>query len=78
MSEKYSYRGKNLTTLILAKLEHVACIIADREQITFEQAYREFMQSRAFENLRNTETQLWGESAEFIVDDYYRERSGGD
>jgi hypothetical protein len=74
MSEVYSYKGKNLTTLILAKLEHIASIIAQREALSFERAYRKFMESRTFENLRNTDTLLWGESAEFIVDDYYRER----
>lgn len=74
MSEIYSYKGRNLTTLILMKLERVASIIAQREGLTFERAYQEFMKSQTFENLRNTDTLLWGESAEFIVDDYWREK----
>jgi len=73
MSEGYHYKGRNLSTLILAKIEHVANLIAEREEISFEYAYRKFVDSRTFQILSNTQTLLWGESAEYIVDDYYRE-----
>ena len=69
----FYYKGKNLTTLILAKTEHVASIIADKEGRQFEDCYRDFLLSKAYQNLIDTETLLWGESAEFIVDDYYLE-----
>ena len=70
----YYYKGKNLTTLILTKTEHIASIIADKEGRQFEDCYRDFLLSKAYQNLIDTETLLWGESAEFIVDDYYLER----
>jgi len=70
----FYYKDKNLTTLILTKTEHVASIIADKEGRPFEDCYRDFLLSRAYRNLIDTETLLWGESAEFIVDDYYLER----
>ena len=72
-SEGYYYKGKNLTSLILTKTEHVASIIADKDGRSFEDSYRDFLLSRAYRNLVDTETLLWGESAEFIADDYYRE-----
>jgi len=71
--EGFYYKGKNLTALILIKAEHVASIIAEKEGRPFEDCYRDFLLSKAYQNLIDTETLLWGESAEFIVDDYYLE-----
>ena len=74
MSEKnYVYRGKNLTTLILSKIEHVVGLIAEKTGRAFEDCYPEFISSLTYKNLLNTETLLWSESAEFITDDYFRE-----
>ena len=73
--EKYFYRGQNLTTLILSKIEHVVGILAENEARSFEDCYRDFLVSKTYCNLLNTNTLLWGESAEFIVDDYYREKA---
>ncbi|MCL2808260.1 MAG: hypothetical protein FWD27_08960 [Coriobacteriia bacterium] len=73
MNEVYSYKGKNLTTLVLTKIEHVASIVASREMISFELAYRSFISSKTFDILQNMQTLLWSESAEFIVEEYYRE-----
>jgi hypothetical protein len=71
--EGFYYKGKNLTALILIKSEHVASIIAEKEGRPFEDCYRDFLLSKAYQNLIDTETLLWGESAEYIVDDYYLE-----
>ncbi|MDR2610298.1 MAG: hypothetical protein LBC58_02455 [Clostridiales Family XIII bacterium] len=73
---KYYYKDKNLTTLILSKIEHVVDIIAEKEGRSFDACYPEFVSSKTYRNLVNTDTLLWGESAEFIVDDYYREKQG--
>ena len=68
---EFYYKDKNLTTLILTKIEHVVSIIAEKEGRPFEECYRDFLLSKAYRNLIDTETLLWGESAEFIMDDYY-------
>ena len=73
MSGEYVYKGKNLTSLILIKAEHVVSLLADLKSVSFEHAYHDFLRSRTFQNLQNTQTLLWSESAEFIVDDYCRE-----
>jgi hypothetical protein len=73
MSDRYQYKGKNLTALILLKIEHVVNIIAEKESTLFKDAYRSFLGSNTFKNLQNTETLLWSESAEFIADDFFRE-----
>jgi hypothetical protein len=72
--EKYYYKDKDLTTLILLKLEHVVGIIAERENRSFDECYPDFVLSGTYRNLLATETLLWSESAEYIVDDYYREK----
>ena len=71
---EFYYKGKNLTTLILTKTEHIVGIITEKEGRPFEDCYRDFLMSKAYRNLIDTETLLWGESAEFIVDDYYLEK----
>jgi hypothetical protein len=77
MSARYEYKGKNLTTLVLHKIELVAARLAEKENRNFEDCYKDFSESKTFKNLRDTETLLWAESAEFIVDDYERERGAG-
>ena len=74
MSEEYSYKGQNLTALILMKIEQIVGIISENENRPFKDCYRDFLLSRAYRNLSDTDTLLWGESAEFIVDDYMREK----
>ena len=74
MNDEYFYKGQNLTALILMKIEQTVGIIAEKENRPFKECYRDFLLSRAYRNLTNTDTLLWGESAEFIVDDYQREK----
>jgi hypothetical protein len=76
--KKYRYNGKDLTALILLKIEHVVRIISEQKNLPFDECYPAFILSRTYRNLINTETLLWGESAEFIADDYRRERQDVD
>jgi hypothetical protein len=71
---RYEYKGKNLTTVILQKIERVVELLSEKELRSFEDCYQDFAASRTFLNLQNTNTLLWGENAEYIVDDYYREK----
>jgi hypothetical protein len=73
MSERYVYKGKNLTSIIWLKTEKVAEILAERETLNFDDALEVFMKSRTYALLQDTGTLLWAESSPFIVDDYYRE-----
>ena len=74
MNNEYFYKEQNLTALILMKIEQTVGIIAEKESRPFKNCYRDFLLSRAYRNLTDTETLLWSESAEFIVDDYQREK----
>ena len=69
----YVYQGHDLTTLVLAKVEHVVSLLAASTGETFDTVHRQFLGSGTCANLLDTSTLLWGESAEFIVDEYRRE-----
>jgi hypothetical protein len=69
----YTYKNNNITTLVLTKLEHVVSLLAKHSGDSFENCYINFICSNTYRNLIDTETLLWSESAEFIIDDYYRE-----
>jgi len=73
MQAKYLYKGQDITTDILFKIEHVVSIIAEKEKTSFEDAYLKFLESNAYKLLQKTKCLMWAESAEFIVDEYYRE-----
>jgi hypothetical protein len=73
MHTKYIYNDQDITTDILFKIEHIVSIIAEKEKISFEEAYLEFLNSDVYKTLQKTNSLLWTESAGFIVDEYYRE-----
>ena len=73
MKNKYIYRGQDITTDVIMKIEHVAHLVAEKKSCDFESAYRDFIESKAYAALQKTESVMWAESAEFIVDEYFRE-----
>jgi hypothetical protein len=73
IKNKYIYKDKDLTTLMIFKIEKIASIIAEKEHIQFDAAYAKFIASETYRILQNPQTLMWGENAEFIVDEYYRE-----
>jgi hypothetical protein len=60
---------------VFIKTEHVVSLIADYEHVSFDDAYREFVDSQTYTALVNATTLLWAESAEFILDEYCREKA---
>ena len=63
----------DITLDIYEKIGSVVEMIASREGITFEAAYIKFADSKVYKALQNTETVMWSESAEYIVDEFYRQ-----
>ena len=75
LSDKIMYNGQELTFLVVQKIEHIAGIIAEKENISFDIAYNYFSTSQTYKSLQNSASMLWTENAEFIVDEYYREKT---
>ena len=74
--DKIIYNGQELNFLITQKIEHITNIISEKDNITFDAAYTFFTNSQIYKSLQNTASLLWTENAEFIVDEYYREKMG--
>jgi len=74
MFTKYMYKEQDITTDTLFKIEHIVSIIAEKESVSFEEAYNKFLESKVYGMLQRTSTLMWAENAEFIVDEYYRDR----
>ncbi|MCD7847759.1 MAG: hypothetical protein LUG49_07010 [Oscillospiraceae bacterium] len=75
MIEKYTYHGMDITLDVYEKIQSVVELIAKKENKTFDECYAMFSKSRTYRNIQSTGTEMWAESAEFIVDEYYRESS---
>jgi hypothetical protein len=77
VKSRYAYKGNDLTAFILFKIEKITSIIAEKEASAFDAAYSKFLASKTYRSLQRPETLMWGENAEFVVDEYYREQAGG-
>ena len=73
MINKYSYKGQDITLYIVMKIEKIVRIVSERTGKTFEEVIKEFYESKTYKTLQNTESVLWAESSEFIVDELFRE-----
>ena len=73
MTGKYIFKDQDITTDVLFKIEQIVSILAEKECIAFDDAYALFISSNTYSILSRTNNLFWAESAEFIVDEYYRE-----
>jgi len=73
MKDKYLFKGEDITTDVLFKLEHIVNILAEKDHIPFDEAHKRFVSSQTYLILKRTDNLFWAESAEFIVDEYHRE-----
>jgi len=73
METKYIYKGEDITTDMMFKIEQIVNILAERDGKDFDTAFAEFLASKTYGILQNTKNLFWAESSEFIVDEYDRE-----
>jgi len=75
MKGKYIFKDQDITTDILFKIEQVSSILAKRKRISFDDAYDNFISSDTYAIMKRTDNLYWAESAEFLADEYYREKN---
>lgn len=75
MLNRYIYKGEDITLDIIMKIEHVVRLIGQKSGNEFDECLYEFYKSRVYEALIQTGSLMWSESAEFIVDEFFREKS---
>ena len=75
MTGKYNFKDQDITTDVLFKIEKIISILAEKDSISFDDAYENFISSNTYNILKNIKNLYWAESAEFIADEYYREKT---
>ena len=73
MKDKYIFKCEDITTDVLFKIEQLVSILAEKEGISFDDAYTAFVFSNTYEILKRVYNLYWAESAEFLVAEYCRE-----
>jgi len=74
METKYTYKGQDITTDMMFKIEQIVSILAERENKEFDVVFADFLASNTYAALQKTDNLLWAESSEFIADEYDREK----
>jgi hypothetical protein len=69
----YIWNNQDITLDILMKIEQVVRILSEKLKKTFDEQLKDFYKSRTFRALKNTQSAMWAESAEFIADEFERE-----
>lgn len=77
MDSKYTYHGIDITLDVYEKICSVVELMAEKENKTFDECYLLFASSEVYELLQNEESLMWSESAEYLLDEYYRRRERG-
>ena len=70
---KYMWNNQDITLDILMKIEQVVRILSEKLKKPFDEQLKDFYKSRTFQTLKNTQSEMWAESAEFIADEFERE-----
>ena len=70
--QKYMWNNQNISLDILMKIEQVVRILSKKLKKPFDEQLKDFYKSRSFRALKNTQSEMWAESAEFIADEFER------
>lgn len=72
MGCKYTYHGIDITLDVYEKICSIIELMVEKENKPFDECYRLFFSSQVYELLQNEESLMWSESAEYLLDEYYR------
>ncbi len=72
MGSKYVYHGIDITLDVYEKICSVIELMTEKERRSFDECYLLFSSSEVYEILQNEESLMWSESAEYLLDEYYR------
>lgn len=71
----FVYNNQDITIDILMKIEEVVRILSEKLKKSFDETLGVFYGSRTFKSLKNPQSEMWAESAQFIADDFLRASS---
>jgi hypothetical protein len=75
IKDMYFWKGKDISFIVLKKIEQTLSLLAQKENRDFDEVYGEFLESNTYRAIQEPRSLMWYENAEFIVDEYYREKA---
>jgi hypothetical protein len=75
IANKYVFNGEDISFIVLLQIEQTVSLLAQKENRSFDEVYAEFMESMVYHAIQEPRSLMWSENAEFIVDEYYREKA---
>lgn len=70
---RYFFHDLDITLDLYEKIQACVELIAEKENISFEDAYEKLSSSNAFRVLKIPDSLMWYENKEYIVSQYYKE-----
>jgi hypothetical protein len=70
----YFFNDDDISFIVFLQIEHTVGILAEKENRGFDEVYADFLESNTYRAIQDTRSLMWYENAEFIVDEYYREK----
>ncbi|GHT67985.1 hypothetical protein FACS1894130_04910 [Spirochaetia bacterium] len=77
IANSYVFNGEDISFIVMLQIEQTLMLIAQKENRSFDEVYGEFLESNTYRAIQDTRSLMWYENAEFIADEYYREKEGG-
>lgn len=75
MQPIYRFNGQDITMLMCMLIRDIAHEISKQKKISFVDAVDVFYESDTYLTLQNTDNALWAESAAYIADMYFAEKT---
>jgi hypothetical protein len=75
LTDIYVYKEKNISFVVMVKIVHTVSLLSEKERRAFDEVYADFLESNTYRAIQEPRSLMWYENAEFIVDEYYREKS---
>jgi hypothetical protein len=71
----YFFDNEDISFIVFRLIEKTVSLLAQKESRAFDEVYADFLESNTYQAIQDTRSLMWSENAEFIVDEYYREKS---
>jgi hypothetical protein len=75
IANNYVFNGEDISFIVLIQIEQTISLLAQKENRGFDEVYSEFVESNTYRAIQEPRSLMWYENAEFIVDEYYREKT---
>jgi hypothetical protein len=74
ITNNYLFNNDDISFIVFLQIEQTVSALSQKENRGFDEVYADFLESNTYQAIQNTRSLMWYENAEFIVDEYYREK----